>query len=131
MAIEFIRMKLWLTDGSTVLLSGSAVLHPDGALDLFGDATDYGREITAALEGFDANAPLVEQRLHIEPLPRGSIRFDKVRIGTTDSLTPVTLLPGRPAAIAPGAPEAVKAALGSELTSFRAVRGAITLRLAA
>lgn len=124
MAIEFIRMKLWRTDGSTVLLSGSAVVHPDGAIDLFGDTCGYGNEIAAALEGFDAAAPLTEQRLHIEPLPRGSVRFDKVRWGIADSLTPVTLIPGRPASIAPGAPEAVKSALRSELASFRAVRGA-------
>ena len=126
MAIEFIRMKLWLADGSTVLLSGSAVVHPDGIMDLFGDAFGYGREIAAALDGFDVAAPLAEQRLRIDPLPRGSVRFDKVRLGTTDSLTPVTLIPGRPAAIAPGAPEAVTAALRSELASFRAVRDAIT-----
>ncbi|WP_448189333.1 hypothetical protein [Azospirillum sp. sgz301742] len=124
MAIEFIRMKLWLGDGSTVLLSGSVVVHPDGAMDLFGDAFGHGRAIAAALEGFDAAAPLAEQRLHIEPLPRGSVRFDKVRIGTTDSLTPMTLVPGRPATIAPGAPEAVKATLHAELASFRAVRAA-------
>lgn len=122
MAIEFIRMKVWLADGTAVLLSGSAVLHPDGAIDLFGDAAEYGREILGALERFDATAPLVEQRLHIDPLPRGSIRFDKVRIGTTDSLTPVSLMPGRPASIAPGAPDALKAALDSKLASFRAVR---------
>ena len=124
MAIEFIRMKLWLANGSTVLLSGSAVLHPDGAMDLFGDAACYGKEIAAAVERFDAAAPMGEQRLHIEPLPRGSVRFDKVRWGTTDSLTPVTLVPGRAATIAPGAPDAVKAALRGELASFRAVRAA-------
>ncbi|WP_431857021.1 hypothetical protein [Azospirillum sp.] len=124
MAIEFIRMKLWLNDGSTVLLSGSAVLHPDGAMDLFGDAACYGHEIASAVERFDVESPMAEQRLLVEPLPRGSVRFDKVRWGTTDSLTPVTLAPGRAATIAPGAPPAVKDALRADLTSFRAVRAA-------
>ena len=130
MAIEFIRMKLWLADGSTELLSGSVVLHPDGVIDLFGDAGNYGREIAAAIERFDARAPLGEQRLHIEPLPGGSARFDKVRLGTADSLTPVTLVPGRAAVIAPGASDAVKAALHAGLSSFRAVRGALLERAA-
>lgn len=124
MAVEFIRMKLWLADGASVLLSGSAVVHPDGAVDLFGDAVNYGRQIAAVIMRFDADAPLVEQRLQIEPLPNGSIRFDKVRLGTTDSLTPVTLIPGRAATIAPGAPEALKTMLQAELACFRAVRAA-------
>lgn len=124
MAIEFIRMKLWQNDGSTVLLSGSVVLHPDGALDLFGDAARCGREIAAAIERFDVDAPMGEQRLLIEPLPRGSVRFDKVRWGVTDSLTPVTLVPGRAATIAPGAPAEIRDALRATLASFRAARAA-------
>ena len=122
MAIEFIRMKLWRDDGSTVLLSGSVVLHPDGALDLFGDAAGCGAEIAAALERFDVDAPLGEQRLLIDPLPRGSVRFDKVRWGVADSLTPVTLAPGRAAIIAPGAPPEVKEAMRAGLARFRAGR---------
>jgi hypothetical protein len=128
-AIEFIRMKLSSSSSKPILLSGSAVLQPDGVIDLFGDAIAHADAIVAAIEGFDSSLPMTELRLSEAEAPSArraapSLQVDKIRIGANATLTPMALRPGRPAAIVPEAGEATRSAVWRELSAFRTMRRA-------
>ncbi|HYD65289.1 hypothetical protein [Azospirillum sp.] len=135
MAVEFLRMKLRTSNAAPVLLSGPVVLQPHGAVDLLGDAMEHADAIVAAIDAFDAMTPLADQRLGESaretcfgcPARRRAcscIEATKVRVGTLETLNPVSLRPGEAAAIVRGTDAETRAALTRELTTFRAVRSA-------
>lgn len=147
MAVEFLRMKLRTSGGAPVLLSGPVVLQTHGAVDLMGDAIDHADAIVAALDGFDAMAPLAEQRLgdsardtcfgcpgrapsHTPGRACSCIEATKIRVGTAETLNPLSIRPGEPAAIVRGTDESTRTALTRELTIFRAVRSSGAARAA-
>lgn len=137
MAVEFLRLKLRTSNAAPVLLSGPVVLQPHGAVDLLGDAMEHADAIVAAIDAFDAMTPLADQRLGESaretcfgcPARRpgrvcSCIEATKVRVGTLETLNPVSLRPGEAAAIVRGTDAETRAALTRELTTFRAVRSA-------
>jgi hypothetical protein len=135
MAVEFLRLKLRTCDAEPVLLSGPVVLQPHGAVDLLGDAMNHADAIVAAIDGFDAMTPLADQRLGESarascfgcPSRRRAcscIEATKVRVGTLETLDPLSLRPGEPASLVRGTDAEIRGALRRELTTFRAVRSA-------
>lgn len=133
MAIEFLRLKLRRRQAPPVLLSGAAVLHVHGALDLFGDAIPHADAIAAAVdEARTASAPIAFPLDEVlgDPCatcPRAKagcscLQVDRYRVDGTESLSPMLIRPGLPVAVAAGAAGAAPVSLWQSLALFRSNR---------
>ena len=137
MAIEFLRIKLRRTTGKPILLSGGATLHPDGMLDLSGDAMAHADAIAGAIEsvavGMAADLLPYDRILADDcagcPLARRAgasscacLQVDRLRVGLEDSLTPMVLRPGLPPAALPEGGPGSASTLWREFARFRMAR---------
>lgn len=136
MAIEFLRMKLRRASGAITLLSGGATLHPDGMIDLHGDAADHADSIVSILESVtlhNAADPLPHARVLADDcagcplLARvgascACLQVDRLRVGDAESLTPMQLRPGRPPAELRGVERDRPPSLWPDFARFRMAR---------
>lgn len=136
MAIEFLRMKLRHASGALTLLSGGATLHPDGMIDVHGDAVDHADRIVSILESIilhKASDPLPHARVLADDcagcplLARvgascACLQVDRFRVGDAESLTPMQLRPGRPPAELSGAERDRPPSLWPDFARFRMAR---------
>lgn len=123
MSVELIRLKLRRADGSTILLSGSVVLHPDGIIDFFGDTMAHADSIAAVIDRSSATRPLEEARLGTMVLDTSAgLTADRIRIGIVTALSPLSLRPEKPVTVAEGMDPDARTLLQRELATFRAAR---------
>lgn len=133
MAIEFLRLKLRRRQAAPVLLSGAAVLHVHGALDLFGDAIGQSGTIAAVVDDAQTSATPIDFPLDAVlgdpcatcPLAKAGctcLQVDRYRVDGVESLAPMLIRPGLPIAVADTAGGKAPAALWQTLALFRSNR---------